>query len=83
MSGAEVAGTENVNATEPASSAPNRIFDRIIQAPQWWDYDQKIFVQAITIGEASDCRERPQYHVTTVIMFSARCPLHGSIFLVR
>jgi hypothetical protein len=30
MSGAEVAGKENVSATEPANSAVNRIFDRII-----------------------------------------------------
>jgi hypothetical protein len=30
MSGADVAGTEKVNATEPASNAANMIFDRMV-----------------------------------------------------
>jgi hypothetical protein len=81
MSGAAVAGTEYVNAAAPASSAPNRIFDRIIQAPQWWGYDHKVFVQAVTTGGASDCRARLQYHVTAVVMLSVRRLLHGSIFI--
>jgi hypothetical protein len=37
MSGAEVAGTEKVNATEPASNAADITFDRIMGSPERWD----------------------------------------------
>jgi hypothetical protein len=53
MSGADVAGTEKVNATEPASNAANMIFDRMVNLLNG-RYRDRIFGQDAVIGEASD-----------------------------